>query len=221
VVLAFPIAYYLVAGRGLGVFSRYIIPVLPFLCIAAAWFTVEIARTVTRGRSPLVRRGVIVVAAAALVTPSAYKTVLLDRLLATTDNRTITARVLVGILQANSLFYQSGEGYGHAPLAVDGRRADVRIARFDPGAGRFNPEDPDWILIQRSPLVLYSNVPPSLERMLQDRYVLARKFSTSRGAGVERTYDQQEAFYLPLEGLEGLTRPGPEFELYARRRDGT
>jgi hypothetical protein len=219
VVLAFPIAYYLVAGRGLGVFARYMLPVVPFLCIAAAWLTVEVARTLARDRSPAVRRGLIAAAAIAMVAPTAYKTVLLDRLLGTTDNRTVTARALMDILPPNSLFYQSGEAYGHVPLTVDGRQAAVRIAGYDQGAGQFRPEDPDWILIQRSPLVLYSAVPPSLERLLEDRYVLARRFPTEDDSRTDRIYDQQDAFYLPLEGLAGIRRPGPAFDLYSRRRE--
>lgn len=219
VVLAFPIAYYVVAGRGFGVFSRYMIPVVPFLCIAAAWVTVAVARTLAGGRSPSVRRGLVAAATIAMVAPTAYKTLLLDRLLGTTDNRVVTGRALIDILPPNSLLYQSGEAYGHVPLSVDGRQAVVRIARYDEGTGQFRPGDPDWILVQRSPLVLYSAVPPWLDRLLHDRYVLARKFQTETGVGIERTYDQQDAFYLPLEGLEGLRRPGPAFELYSRRRE--
>ena len=61
VVLAFPIAYYVVAGAGLGVFARYILPVVPFLCLSAAWLIVSLARTMVGGRSPAVRRAVLVV----------------------------------------------------------------------------------------------------------------------------------------------------------------
>jgi hypothetical protein len=218
-VFAFPVAYYIVAGSGYGVFARYIIPVLPFVCVSAAWVTVEAARAATRGRPASTRRLAIAAAALLMVGPTAYKTALLDRLLATTDNRTIVGRALAGILPADSLFYQSGEAYGHAPLGVDRTRSAVRLARFNQETGQFTPEDPDWVLVQRSPLVLYSGVPPSLERALQERYMLARRFQTGIGDGVDRVYDQQDAFYLPLDGLQGLSRPGPEFELYSRRRN--
>jgi len=219
VVLAFPIAYYVVAGRGYGVFARYIIPVIPFLCISAAWLTVETARWLARASSERTGRVVVVAATLAMLLPTAYKTVMLDRLLSTTDNRTIAGRALVDVLPTDSLFYQSGEGYGHAPLAVDGRRAAVRMASFNAETGRFVPEDPDWILVQRSPLVIYSSVPPSLERVLQERYVIARRLPTESRPVSDRIYDQQDAFYLPLAKLEGLERPGPAFDLYKRRSD--
>ena len=112
-----------------------------------------------------------------------------------------------------------GETYGYASLSVDGRRLQVRLTGFDPQAGRFAPDDPDWILIQRSPLVLYSDVPAALERLLTERYALARRFPTGNQDRVDRSYDQQDAFYLPLAGLEGIDRPGPSFELYSRRRN--
>jgi hypothetical protein len=33
----------------------------------------------------------------------------------------------------------------------------------------------------------------------------------------DRGYDQQDAFFLPLEGLTGIERPGPNFEVYRLR----
>jgi len=214
---AFPIAYYIVAGRGYGVFARYILPVIPFLCIGAAWLLVEAMRLLTRASSTSVRRLAIAGTVVVVVAPTAYKTYLLDRLLGITDNRTVTGRALIDILPPGSVFYQSGETYGYAPLGMDGREANVRVARFDAATATFTPAEPDWILIQRSPLVLYSAVPPALEQTLKDRYVLERQFPTETRAGVTRVYDQQDAFYLPIEGLEGVSRPGPSFELYSRR----
>lgn len=215
---AFPIAYYIVAGRGYGVFARYILPVIPFLCIGAAWLLIEAVRLLTRSSSTLVRRLALAATVLVVVAPTAYKTYLLDRLLGITDNRIITGRALIETLPSGSVFYQSGEGYGHVPLGMDGRDANVRVARFDAATAAFTPADPDWILIQRSPLVLYSAVPSTLEQLLKERYTLAREFPTASRAGITRVYDQQDAFYLPIEGLEGLTRPGPAFELYSRRR---
>jgi hypothetical protein len=216
VVLAFPITYYVVAGRGLGVFARYIIPVVPFLCLAAAWLTVEAVRRITAKAAPAQRRAALVAATILMVAPTSYKSILLDRLLATPDNREVAGRALLDIVPPGTLFYQSGETYGHVPLALAGRRADVRVARYDEGTGSFGGGDPDWILVQRSPLVLYSHVPPSLERLVRERYALARTFPTESDPTVKRTYDQQDAFYIPIAGLEGIRRPGPAFELYAR-----
>jgi hypothetical protein len=218
-VVAFPAAYYLVAGSGYGVFARYVVPVVPFLCLAAAWLTVEAVRRLTPAVSPRVRDAVIAAVSLALVAPTAYNTILLDRLFATRDNREVTGRALLPLLTPGSVIYQTGERYGHVPLAFAHRRADARAARYDAASGRFRPREPDWILVQRSPLVLYSSMPRSLEQILRDRYVLVRGFPTESRTDVTRVYDQQDAFYIPLAGLEGLRRPGPAFELYARRQE--
>lgn len=218
VVVAFPIAYYIVAGRGLGVFARYILPVVPFLCLAAAWLLVQAVRWATRKVSPTRRRVAMVAATMVMLAPTAYKSVLLDRLLARPDNREIAGRALNDILPPGSLFYQSGESYGHVPLNIGRRRTDLRVARFDPVTGRFRPEEPGWILVQRSPLVVYSGVHPAIEQLLREHYVLVRRFPTESDPTVARTYDQQDAFFIPLSGLEGIRRPGPAFDLYARRQ---
>jgi hypothetical protein len=217
VVLAFPIVYYAVAGSGRGVFARYILPVLPFICLSAAWLTVEGVRLATRRHGPYVRDLATAAAALVLAAPTAYNAVLLDRLLATPDNRAVTGRALLDILRPGDLIYQTGERYGHVPLAFGDRRAEVRNAAFDHARARFRPRPPEWILVQRSPLVLYSWMPASLEAVLRDQYVLVRTFPAETRPDVQRTYDQQDAFYLPLDGLEGLERPGPSFDLFARK----
>src|SRR5439155_17192538 len=171
------------------------LPVVPFLCIAAAWLVVAAVRAIAREATPGARSGLRAGAAIAMVAPTARDTLLLDRLLATTDNRVIVARALVDIIPPENLVYQSGETYGHVPLGIDGRQAG-RVSRFDQATGRFRPADPDWILVQRSPLVLYSAVPPWLDRLLTDRYVLVRTFPIDAGVPSVRVYDQQDAFYL-------------------------
>ncbi len=214
VLFAFPIAYYLVAGRGYTVFARYIIPVLPFLCIAAAWFVVTIVRELTKTATPALRDGLVAATALLVVAPSAQKTVLLDRLLATTDNRVIVARAVTGLVTSDMSFYQSGETYGFVPLKIDGREI-AHVRTYDVASGAFEPSEPDWILLQRSPLVLYSHVPPPLEQLVRERYVLVRRFPTGADHP-NAVYDQQDAFFLPIDGLGGITRPGPAFDLYRK-----
>ena len=215
VLFAFPLSYYLLAGRGHTVFARYVIPVLPFLCIAAAWFVVESVRVMTRTATPRLQRPIIATATACVVLPTAYNTVMIDRLFATPDNRIVVAKAIDEMALSDSSLYQSGERYGYVPLVMDGR-ALAHVAHFDEAAGRFDSEDPDWILLQQSPLVLYSRVPESLASIVRQRYELVRSFPASiERAG--RVYDQQDAFFIPLSGLEGIIRPGPSFELYRRR----
>jgi hypothetical protein len=214
VLFAFPIAYYVIAGRGYTVFARYVIPVLPFLCIAAAWFVVYSVGRVAKNAAPSVRDALVAAAAIAVVAPTALQTLALDRLLGTTDNRVLVGRALVDIVTNDTSFYQSGEKYGYVPTKIDGREI-AHIRNYNAATGQFEPNEPDWILLQRSPLILYSGVPPRLEQLVRERYTLVQRFPAG-GEQTDALYDQQDAFYLPLQGLSGITRPGPAFELYRK-----
>lgn len=218
VLLAFPVVYFLYAGQSYSVFARYMVPVVPFLCVTAAWCLVTIVRRVAGPRSSA-RSGALAlgVTAIAAVTPTAAASIQLDRLLATPDNRVVTARALADVLPAGDLIFQSGSSYGRVPLGLDGIGAELPEARWEAETGIFTPREPDWILVQRSPLVLYSRVPAALESILRKRFALVARFQTDSAPGTPRVYDQQDAFYLPLTGLAGLRRPGPSFELYRRR----
>jgi len=214
VLFAFPIAYYFVAGRGYTVFARYIIPVIPFLCIAAAWFVVTTVRALAKAATPVMRGALIAAATIAVVAPTARKTLELDRLLATTDNRAIVAQALADVVPPDSSLYQSGTTYGYVPMEINGRKI-ARVSSYDAESGHFESGEPDWILLQRSPLVLYSPVLPQVDQLVHERYVLVRRFPTG-GDHPGAVYDQQDAFFLPLEGLGGLTRPGPAFDLFRK-----
>jgi len=214
VLLSFPIAYYIVAGSGHTVFARYIIPDLPFLAITAAWFVVTAVRFAMRASRPVVRGWVTAAVAVLAIAPSARRLVLIDRLLARTDNRVIAARALFGLIPPGSIVYQSGASYGRIPFTLDGRTLDVHRRGW--ADGHFTPPGgplPDWIILQRSPLALYSEVPAGVERLVQQRYELAAVF-TATPPRPGRLYDQQDAFFLPLEGFDGIERPGPNFEIY-------
>jgi hypothetical protein len=218
VLLAFPVSYYVVAGRGYSVFARYVLPIVPFLSLTAAWFVVTVARAIARASPVAGRMALVPVMALLVVAPTAYTTLLLDRLLARPDNRVVTARALLEVIPAGAFFYQTGESYGQIPLGIDGRSIAVRQVSFDAGRESFHPIEPDWVLVQRSPLALYSAVPESLEQVLRDRYELARSFPTGPPAPRGRIYDQQDAFFLPLTKLAGIDRPGPSYELFRKRQ---
>jgi 4-amino-4-deoxy-L-arabinose transferase-like glycosyltransferase len=217
ILLSFPIAYYIVAGSGHTVFARYIIPDLPFLAIAAAWLVVSVVRATIPASRPTARAWVTIAVSLAAVAPSAIRLATLDRLLARTDNRIIVARTLTALIPPGSIVYQSGERYGQVPLDVDGRHLSVHTRDYV--AGHFTPPGgplPGWIILQRSPLVLYSQVPDSLQHLIQQHYVMAASFvATPPETG--RLYDQQDAFFLPLRGFDGIERPGPNFEVYRLR----
>src|SRR5205823_7309155 len=198
-------------------------PVVPFLCIAAGWATVAAVRAVAARVAAdtvvarRIREAATVVVALVIVFPTAVKTVRLDRVLARTDTRVLAARALFDLIPPRSLVYHSGGEYGHVPFDLEGRQLDAVICTYDEAARRFTPYVPDWIILQRSPLVLYSDVPPDVEHIVRERDVLARSIAAESEARSGRIYDQQDAFFLPLDGFDGIERPGPAFEIYRRR----
>lgn len=210
VVFAFPIAYYIVAGTGRTVFARYMMPELPFLCLGAGYACVrvaEIAAGVSRRR---VAASIALVVALAM--PTAIKAVQVDRLLSRTDNRVLVARAIEAILPREATIHHTGSIFAHVQFPAALR---LREVPFNEEAGRFDGALPDWIIVQRSPLTLLSSVPPQLTALLMSEYRLTKAFPV--GDDRPRTYDPQDAFFLPLNGLGGLDRPGPGFELYQRR----
>ena len=83
---SFPVAYYVAAGAGYNVFVRYMIPVVPFLCIFAGYFVASAASAM---RHPMRLRPALVAAIVglAVAAPTATNVVQFDRLLTQEDSR--------------------------------------------------------------------------------------------------------------------------------------
>ena len=93
VVALFPVAYWALVGSGATVFARYILPVVPFLCLTAAYAVTELSRTMTAlsGR-PKWSHAISSALALLVVAPSAWSVVQFDRLLSRTDSRVLAAQ---------------------------------------------------------------------------------------------------------------------------------
>ena len=209
--LSFPVAYFIVAGSVRNLFFRYAIPMLPFLCLAAA-------RLVTR---VLRRDAWAFIAAAMIVLPSAISVVQFDRLISRADNRVVIARWFDDHVPEGQTVMMTGSPYGYvqftrprefnAWLWDRRRRAFVSEYERAPAAGR-----PEWILVQQSPLP--SETQESAAAMLESGYTLVRSFpavSTDQW----HVYDQQDMYFVPFAGFKGVDRPGPNYTLYKRSGD--
>jgi hypothetical protein len=144
--------------------------------------------------------------------------VLLDRLLMRPDNRVVAARRLPALIPSGSLVYLSGEPYGHVPFYLSDPPLTVQQCEYDERTGRFTRDGtlPDWIVLQRSPLVVDSHVPDGVERIVSERYELVTRFPVATD-DPSRIYDQQDALFLPLAGLAGVERLGPSLDIYRLR----
>ena len=90
--LVFPLAYYALIGAGETAFARYIIPVVPFLCLAAAHTVVEATRAIARwSRRPAAAPAFAWVVAALAAAPSLASAIHTDLLLSRRDSRLLAA----------------------------------------------------------------------------------------------------------------------------------
>lgn len=218
--LAFPASYYVVAGRGYTVFARYMIPVVPFLCISAAFLVTVVARALLRRVAPHAATAAVAVLAIPMAGPSFVKAVRMDRVLARADTRGLAAEWIASQVPASASILLTGSNSGHPDLWRRRAPPPWPIWRYDESRDGFlTPSGftttwPDWIVVQESPLVAYSSVPDGVRAALT-RYDLRQSFIAS---SVSHVFDQQDAFYLPLDGFDRVARPGPNLYVYEKRR---
>jgi 4-amino-4-deoxy-L-arabinose transferase-like glycosyltransferase len=222
IVFAFPVAYYVVAGRGQTVFARYMVPMVPFTCAAAGILIGAAARRIRLGAAG---EGQTVIAAVALALAvgglSLWKIVQFDRVINRTDSRVLAAEWLLQRGRAGESVYLSGSHYGRPDVFVRGRPGPLTIVTFDAEAQAFRDTagrevpSPQWIVVQESPLLLYSHVPEAVTALLRDYDLL----HSVRAVNMRQphVYDQQDAWFVPLAGFEGVVRPGPNLSIYHRQ----
>ena len=246
VVLTLPVAYAVLTARDRLVFVRYAMPLVPFLCMGAALAVTSLADRIAR-HWPRSRAIVLLgLGALTVVGPSASSVWKLDRLLTRADTRVLIRGWIEAHIAPSQGLYQSADRWSSVQLPLspgaifsrypgqenaERRRVLLRQAERRGGLGyddwswggaRFkrNGEPttdlPGFILVPRSPLVAYSGAPEDLAALLAARYAPTRSFVFNVW-DPRQVFDQQDAFYLPLGGLQGVERPGPNFQLYALR----
>jgi hypothetical protein len=216
----FPVLYFALIGSGQTAFARYIIPVVPFLCFAAAYFVTQSARVMSSTVRGLTVATLTAALAVIVAGPAAWASLQTDRLLARTDNRVLAATWLLREYPAGATMHQSGAVYGqlqfhqstdrYPQLAFDG---PARVFRTTAGA---DTSPPQLVVVQEHPLT-YSDVSPALRDVLAEDYRLVTTFEALRGADAGLAFDRDDAFYVPLAGFGAVTRPGPNLFVYQRR----
>lgn len=219
---AFPLIYFAAIGSGRATFARYAVPLVPFLCLGAAVTTAQTADRIARAFR--IRRVGFVAAAlaTALILPSAASVLRFDAILARPDSRLLAGAWIVERAAEASSIYQTGSAWGHpveernaAPTRLQLWDYDARLATFLVD-GRAAPGQPDWIVVQESPLRLYSDTPADVRRLVAAEYTLVATFHAMDADEPANVFDQQDAFYVPLAGFRGIERPGPNLYVYLR-----
>jgi 4-amino-4-deoxy-L-arabinose transferase-like glycosyltransferase len=222
IVLAFPLAYYAVAGSLRNLYFRYTIPMVPFVCLAAAFAVCQAARWLgarvqIAERQRLLTFAAVMLLSAVVILPSAIDVWRFDRIVSRTDNRVVVSQWFEEHVPAGSSVLQSGSRYG---LAQFDRKLGYREWVWDGGAMIFRVEgrpatgEPDWIVVQDSPLP--SSTQDLVTQLLSRDYVLVAAFK-ALSISDDLVYDRMDMFYVPFAGLTSVTRPGPNFAIYARR----
>jgi Dolichyl-phosphate-mannose-protein mannosyltransferase len=215
-VFSFPVVYYAVAGRGQTVFVRYMIPVVPFLCLGAGAMIAAAADSVARRNTRLA-----FITAIALVCicagPTAAKSVQFDRVVSRTDSRALAANWVERRIEPGASILMTGGGF---PLSRDGKPLPYDVWMVEPygdSSRVIGPagQRPDWIVVEESPLRRYSYFPEALAPVLHEYVLIYTIRAVNPAPGM--VYDQQDAFYLPLNHFAHVTRPGPNFLFYERR----
>jgi 4-amino-4-deoxy-L-arabinose transferase-like glycosyltransferase len=203
-----------VVGFSHEVFWRYVLPMLPALCLLAGGLT-----RLARARRA---RWVGVAGALLLLAPSAYASVTTDRLLGAEDTRRQAAEWLLRNAPAGSEvrvdsywgqpFYDAAELEARPlhPLYVTGNPiADsFEQGRFTDRFAVNRPGSPCFELVESGPP---SQAPPPRT----DR-APAVVFTPYLGAAPRGgRYDPLDSFYLPIWGFDGLLRPGPSIAILA------
>jgi 4-amino-4-deoxy-L-arabinose transferase-like glycosyltransferase len=210
----FPITYYVVLGSGQTVFARYILPVVPFLCLSAAFAVGELGRQIAvRVNRPMWTPAIVAAVAAIVIAPSAWSLWQFDRLLARTDSRLVAADWIVRRFPRGATVGQTGRVYTHVFFKPERPGEPSAFRTIDVTRGM---PDPDVLVVPSSPLETDPGV-SELPAPLLARYELALQIDASKFPSTGRVYDWQDQFYLPLTGFNGIVRPGPNLAIYVRK----
>ena len=244
VLYGFPVVYFLVIGRGETAFFRYILPVVPFLAVAAG----EVL-----GRLP-VRAALSLAAAVAL--PTFWSSVRADQLMAGGDTRDAMARFIEAEVPTDAVIVHGGT-YTGAPMLQRNvvnltREYAARQGRAD-ASGFRKPDDrtwyvesrpmydvlfvekpgiafasqvpwdrvvadpPEWLELEDYYLTHYSDVPDAVRALAASpAYTLVHTEAATEGPVADPWFDQQDALYLPAGNFRGFARMGPTLRLYHR-----
>jgi hypothetical protein len=208
-VALFPVSYFAVLGSGYTVFTRHMIPVIPFLCLTAGYFVSEAAGWIAAWlRRPTWRAALAGAAVIGLLGPSLNSVVRFDALIAQTDSRLLARRWVEQRFATGTTIAQLGPASGHL-FFHDESEVPYTTAELTPNGLR-----PDVIVVQSSPVT----GPPALggmEPVLKAEYTLA--YTRSEAAADPRNvYDLQDEFYMPFAGFRSVARPGPNLDIYVR-----
>jgi len=199
-----------VAGRGRTVFFRYMLPIVPFLCLSAGFFVASVGEALARalGRARFAP-SIIALGTVLVVWPSAHSVWAFDRLIAQTDSRVLARRWIEARFPLGTAIGQVGWDAGH-PFLNDDNEVPYAHVNFTPGD--FLPK---IVIVHSAPMTDPENL-HDIAGVLATRYTLAHRVDAVADDPAN-IYDHQDEFYVPYAGFRRIERPGPNVRIYVRR----
>lgn len=211
---AFAVPFYVAIGSGYTVFFRYVLPLVPLVCLLAAAGVYYAAGWITRTWN-ISRAPVLPILAALTLGPGLLYSAWFDVLLARTDTRVRAGEWLTPRLQPGETLHDTGSNY----TRLDLWRVPVVHLEYNPRTNDFAGPDagpPDWLVLQESRLRAYASTPGPLAQLARTDYELLYEVRGRRGRDTA-VYDLQDAFFMPFSGFADVLRPGPDISIYRRR----
>ena len=162
---AFPAVYYVVIGLGYTTFVRYALPLVPFLCIAAAASLHALGVCMLAEGSASRTRLLVCGLALALTSPSWLSIIRFDHLLSQKDNRLIAAQWITRNIPARSSIVQ-GSLYGALFLAP----CEQQLRRYL--GEKFLGQDGAGLSERIAAYMRRKNIPGYEERLMRDNFGL-------------------------------------------------
>jgi 4-amino-4-deoxy-L-arabinose transferase-like glycosyltransferase len=218
VVFLFGAGFYASIGSGQTVFFRYVLPLVPILCLPAAVATTRGAAWVA-ARTGFNRTAVLCVLALAVAGVGLVNCVWFDVLLSRTDSRVLAARWLATRVQPGDSLHDAGNDYTRLDLSA----VAYHHWSYDPATDSFGHpagETPSWLVLYDSALEPYARTHLTLRELARDRYHLVHTIPAGKTRAGSGVYDLQDAFFMPVSGFHEVRRPGPTVRIY-RLRDAS
>jgi 4-amino-4-deoxy-L-arabinose transferase-like glycosyltransferase len=210
--LSFVVPFFALLAFQKSCFLRYTTLLLPFLCLLAA----EALRAAfARGKASGL---LLALSALAVAAEPAGRLVRLDALLSRTDTRVQASEWMVEKLPLDSrLLFAHPLIFGRPPAAglYPNRSALPEGTKAEEMAGLIRGlRHQGWFFILDQHPLSYSQAPPEVNDLLAREaqpLFTADPFVPSARPPV---YDPFDAFYVPIDGFEGVSRPGPAIRIY-------
>jgi hypothetical protein len=209
-VALFPVTYYALLGSGYTVFTRHMVPMVPFLCLTAGYFiAASAAWLATLFRRPRWQPTLAALGVVGALWPSVHSVVMFDSLIARADSRLLARRWVEGRFPPGTTIAQLGPESARLFLHDE---SEVKYTTFDVFREGMRP---DIVVVPTSPVIEAPDL-RGMEQVLRMEYALA--FTRDVDAADPRNvYDLQDEFYLPFAGFHQIDRPGPNLKVYVRR----